>query len=367
MRIVIIADPLDKQYAGIYQYTRGLTEALGKFRSHHEILVVRLSAGETIPGTQTVVVKNVLPFLKNDPFRTFCRLPRRLNKLKPDVVIEPAHFGPFNLDSGIKRVTVIHDLVPFNHPEYAQFLSSLLQRLFVPGVLRRSNIILTNSEYTRSELLNKFPALKEKAHVLYPGTDLSFKRSEQPEELSKMGIHCPYFLFTGTIEPRKNLETLLQAYQLVRSESNGAKCQLVIAGKSGWKNKRFFDALHNHPFKEDIIITGYFKKQLLPALYSSATALVVPSFTEGFGIPVLEAWACETPCILAKSGALPEVAGDAALYFSPDDTELLAQHMKSILQSDGPSKTLIEYGKSRLQKFSREKSAALLEQILMSQ
>ncbi len=333
MRIVILADPLDTQSAGISTYTRQLIISLIRYDSLNEYILIRYKEDESLKGLKQIAVSNFIRFLKQDPFRLFFKIPRIIRKINPDVVIEPAHFGPFNLPRHIKRITVIHDLSPIKFPHLHEFKSSVLQRIFLPHILRKADLIISNSECTRNDILDFYPFTKTKVKRIYLGRNQNFVRLIDESVLIKYNINKPYFLYVGTIEPRKNLSFLLKAYNKFRSETK-LEYELVIAGKKGWKCKEFFEKLKQSLFKEDIKVLGYIEESELPALYSSAVAFIYSSLYEGFGLPLLEAMSCGTPCIISDSSSLIEVGGDAVLKHSLNNISELTSNMVLISNND---------------------------------
>jgi glycosyltransferase involved in cell wall biosynthesis len=345
MRIVVIADCIDTQKAGIHVYTKNMIEALEKI-SGMEIICIRLKNGSDIQFNNDIIARGVIPFIKKDPFRVFMSIPRAIRKLKPDIVIEPAHFGPFNIPKKIKSVTIIHDLTPIKFPQLHNFFSQNLQQLFLPSILKRASLIITNSENTSKDILETYPFTADKIARIYPGVD-PFFRIEKDEIVKNKE---PYFLSVGTIEPRKNLNLLLESYQLFREKTNHTH-SLLICGGNGWKNKDFYRQLNHHPFKNDIKLLGYTSKEELKRLYSKTTAFIYPSLYEGFGFPIAEAMGCGAPCIVSDSSSLPEVGGDAALYFNPLSSSELCALMIQVSNSKELQSELIVRGFQQIIKF----------------
>ncbi len=360
MRVVILADPLDNQHAGIHYYTWNLVSQLGKVNSDIDYYILRRKKDELFPEDKQIVVKNYR-FPGYAALRMFWIIPRKLRKLKVDVVVEPAHFGPFNLPKRMKRVTVIHDLTPILFPHLHRFHSQLLQRIFLKGILRRAKLIISNSKNTAKDIESYDPVLKNRIISIYLGRDEHITYCEQDDYLKRMFKEKPYFLFAGTIEPRKNLTALLKAYELYRDQSNDAPL-LVIAGRQGWKNRVFFEALRKHPFRQDIILTGYLPRHLMAALYSQAIALLLPSLYEGFGLPVVEAMSCGTPCLLSETSSLPEVGGEAALYFNPEDPASIAKSMIKISTDESLRRALSKLALQQAAKFSWKEYALIFDQ-----
>lgn len=357
--IVIIADPIDKQLAGIHYFTLNLVLHLIALDKENRYTVIKLNSQSIADNIDHITLPNTLTYLNNDPLRSFITLPNLIKGLKPDLVMEAAHFGPFNLPKSIKRLTVIHDLTPLKFPSFHPIASVIAHKFLLPNIIKRANLLITNSYQTEKDLLTLFPRAKGKTHSIYLGKDEIFKPSLSENILKKYKIDTPYFFSLGTIEPRKNLITLLEAYSLYRSTSK-KKVHLVISGEFGWNSHKFYKKLLKHPFKEDIKLIGHARRRDLPYLYSHAEAFIFPSFYEGFGLPVLEAMACGTVCLLSNKASLPEVGGDAALYFDPNSALELKDRMHDIIEGANLKKELKEKSLKQAQKFSWDNFAKQL-------
>lgn len=335
MKIAVIADPLDNQNAGVHTYTKHLVESLISNKGKHQILIIREKKDTTLHGCSQIALWNTRLPIGYASLRLFAIVPYILMKEKVDVVIEPAHFGPFNLPKSIKRVTMIHDLTPLIFPQFHKWHSQLLQRLFLPGILRRADLILSNSKNTSKDLEMTFPGIAPKIHTILLGKDKAFQPTGESGQLNTYGIRRPYFHFVGTIEPRKDLMTLLTAYEKFRNSSDIEPApQLVIAGGIGWKSQPFLDALRNHPYKEDILLTGFVPKSVLPELHSHSIALIYPSLYEGFGLPVLEAMSCGCDVITCRNSSLTEVGGALAYYFETSNPVDLSIQMNEVVSTE---------------------------------
>jgi glycosyltransferase involved in cell wall biosynthesis len=312
-KIVILGDPIDNQRAGIHVYTRELVRAMAEVnRQQDELILIREIDKQPFEGLRQYAFRNIHYPIGYASFRLFLRIPLFMRKLKPDVVIEPAHFGPFNMPKSSKSVTVIHDLTPLKFPHWHRWHSQLLQRVFLPGILKRTDLVIVNSHHTKKDLLSFFPDLESKTKVIYPGLNPSIRKSDQAPQLA--GLDRDYFLYAGTIEPRKRVDQLLQAYALWRKSGKGEE-KLVIVGERGWKTAHFDRALASHPYQEDILLTGFVSDNQLSALYTHCKLFIYPSAYEGFGFPVLEALSCGAKVLTAKNSSLTEVGGEAVTYF----------------------------------------------------
>ncbi len=356
MKIAIIGDALDYQYAGIYYYTKELIKALAAIDKKNEYWIVRSKSEGAISQNVKELIIPTPAFLGAAAYRLFVQVPNALTQKGVDIVVEPRHFGPFNLPDNIKRVTVIHDLSPIHFPQWHQFLSRKLQQLFLPSILKRADQVITNSNFTKRDVIKHFPFTKEKITSIHLGKEALFKPSPDPPILKKYGIQQPYLLHTGTIEPRKNLGLLLKAFEIIKSQSF-SPLQLVLVGKKGWKSDSFFQKIQNSPYKKDIKVVGYINRYHLPALYSSAELFIYPSHFEGFGLPVLEAMACGVPVIVSNVSSLPEIIGKAGLRFSPNNIQELVIQTKEVLENKEIRAHFSKYSLEQARKFSWEKTA----------
>ncbi|MCF8230121.1 MAG: glycosyltransferase family 4 protein [Bacteroidales bacterium] len=354
MKGIILADPVDMQSAGVHVFTREMITALQSLKGE-DIMIVREGRNQSLKYKASYVIKEYsIPGYR--ALRVFFLIPQMVNKIKPAFVMEPAHFGPFNIHRGIKRITMIHDLTPLKFPHWHRFHSQLLQRIFLPGILRRADLIITNSNNTKNDLVSFFPWTENKTERIYLGKEEIYKPVDARIKDHFSEIKNDYFLFVGTLEPRKNINSVLEAFKQFKAKSKNNH-QLVIVGGKGWKSKDMYQTIKKHPFLHDIVMTGYVAIEYLPVLYSSATAFIYPSFYEGFGFPVLEAMACGAPCITSNVSSLPEVGGDAVLYVDPNSIDDIAEKMEMIIKDNKLRDSLKKKSLDQAAKFSWDKFA----------
>lgn len=356
MKIAIIGDALDYQYAGIYYYTKELINALAHIDKKNEYWVVReKSAGDISKNVKELVIPSK-KFPGANAYRLFVTIPKILVQKGVDIVVEPRHFGPFNLPKNIKRVTVIHDLSPIHYPQWHQFTSSKLQQLFLPSILKRADHIITNSNFTAQDVIDYFPFTKNKTSGILLGKEAFFKPKPDPSILEKYGLQAPYLLHTGTIEPRKNLQLLVKAFEQIKKKKP-INLQLVLVGKLGWKSESLQQLIDASPFKNDIKLLGYVDRAVLPTIYTGASAFIYPSHFEGFGLPVLEAMSCGIPVIVSNVSSLPEIIGTAGLTFSPNNQDQLVKRIYQIIEDESLQQTLSKKSLQQAAKFSWHKTA----------
>lgn len=285
---------------------------------------------------------------------------------KPDVFFSPAHYAPRFCPC--PSVITIHDLSFYYFPQ--EFLQRDLHKLehWTKYSIQNASSVIAVSENTKKDIVKFYQANEEKITVIYNGFNekeksrsyANFVRAKNIDEISKMN----YFLYVGTIQPRKNIERLIEAYAEVEKEHNDIK--LVIVGKKGWLYDDIFEKVIELNMQDKIIFTGFLLDADLAILYQHATAFVLPSLYEGFGIPVLEAMSFGCPVICSETSSLPEVGGDACLYINPSDTMDISKKMQQILSDDKLRETLAAKGKLRTKIFSWEKCGRETLGILIS-
>ncbi len=362
MRIAIIADPLDNQRAGVHVYTRELINALMAHGSEHEYILLREKIDPELEIRQIAIPNIRLP-IGFASIRLFLIIPIIVRYLKVDAVYEPAHFGPFNLPRRVKRITMIHDLTPILFSKFHRFHSQLLQKIFLKNILRRADLVLSNSQNTTKDLKQVFPFTKDKIETILLGKENIYHPTSSKSFHELNAIDRPYFLYVGTIEPRKNLSMLLDAFEKFRI-LHKEKIRLLIVGQKGWKAEEFYAKLEQHPLREDILLTGFVEKRYLPELYSHSLGLIYPSIYEGFGLPIVEALSCGTNIICPENSSLTEVGGDLAFYFPTNDTEALVERMLLVAHQGKEVLRRRAAGPQWTEQFSWKKYATLFTQAL---
>jgi glycosyltransferase involved in cell wall biosynthesis len=219
--------------------------------------------------------------------------------------------------------------------------------------------IICVSSYTGERLAERFPATRDRIRVIGEGVDDRFR--PQPEGAVRSfrdsyALDRPYVLFVGVLEPRKNLDRLVRAYELAVART-GAPHLLVLIGAIGWKQEAALRAIEQSPLSDRIRLLGYVPERHLPAAYSGADAFLYPSLHEGFGLPPLEAMACGVPVLTSNVTSLPEVVGDAAICVDPSDVEAIAWELERLLSDTALRAQLAARGLRRAQEFCWDKVA----------
>lgn len=282
----------------------------------------------------------------------------------PDVLFVPAHTLPVLRKPGLKTVVTIHGLEYEFLPEYYQWPQKLWLNKSTEYAVRQADKLIAVSEWTKKQLIERLGAKEEKIKVIYEGIggrimaakDRQFKPDYLRQIRHKYGLSKDYILFVGTIQPRKNLVRLIEAFSKVYKGPSFVT-NLVIAGKLGWMYDEILAAPKKFGVEKQVKFIGRVTEADLAAVYQQARLFVYPSLMEGFGLPVLEAMAMGVPVVCSNAGALTEVAGEAALLINPEKVEEITQAMELVLNHEGLAQGLREKGFKRVQQFSWDSAA----------
>lgn len=266
-----------------------------------------------------------------------------------------------------RALTTIYDMGFSRYPHYTAPSALKWPLRHVKESADKALGVITVSEFSKSEIVDLLGVPSEKVHVVYPGVSPAFREGTNATETSrvraKYGISDPYILSVGTIEPRKNIPALLRAYGKNASFFRHRRCKLLLVGMKGWLYDEVYRTVGEYALDRDVLFTGYVEGHELVTIYREAEFAVFPSFYEGFGMPLLEAMASETPVLASDIAAHREVLGDAALFFPPEDEEELCRLMRDLYEDHGLRRTLTEKGRRRALRFTWEASAAELARI----
>ena len=356
-------------YGGVSEYVSALTNQLTELapNCHYHLYY---SFGKRIPSKhQDSVIKkrkNVEihwnSFLSADMARyAFSSAPLEETAEilgRPNVVLCPGFEFSKKLSGFAATVYTLFDLSFLEHPEYTtpENYENCFSNVYEASLY--ADCFLAISEYTKGVFLKYFPHVDEKRiHVTYLGCrEQSFSGSNHKKILSELGIGSKSFwLSVGTIEPRKNLKSLIEAYSLLKKD--GDTFPLYIAGGKGWMNSDIYELVNQLGLEKDITFLGFVTEEQLNVLYSECYACVYPSYYEGFGLPVLEAMAAGAAVISSNTTSLPEVGGDAAVYIDPNSVDSIYQAMRSLQQEKGLCAELKRKGKEQAAKFSWKTTA----------
>ena len=363
MQIAIDYTPAIAQTAGIGRYARDLVAALGALDSENGYTL--FSAMDIDPGNPVI---HSLPIGQNMQLRVVPLGERLLTRiwhrarlpLRAEMLTGPAHLFhalDFTLPpTRMRRVVTIHDLAFLTHPQFAvPSLATYLGRA-VPRAARAADAIITVSEDTRQTLLRRLPDLDPTRVITVPlGVGAPFAPCPDLARMralsARLHLTRPMVLSVGTLEPRKNYPNLIRAFAEARRMRGGPQ-QLVLAGRRGWRSESIFATIEELGLSDVVTIAADLDDGDLVALYTLADVVAQVSYTEGFGLPALEAMRCGTPVVVSDGGALPEVVGDAALVVHPTDPGEIAHALHQAITDQALRRALLQRGHARAAQFT---------------
>ncbi len=372
MNILIDIRPLmDERYSGVAEYTFELLQALfARDTDNHYILWY--NSGRDISGRMPVfdyanvrVVRSRFPNkLLNYGLLKLWRRPRldRLVKEAVDVFFMP-HLNFAAVSSSVQSVVTVHDLSFLLFPHFFNWRKNVWHSLIgVKKMVRRFDRVVTMSQNTVADIVALTGIDPCKISIIPAGVSDAFRPiSADDENMSrvKQKYHLPdqYILFLGTVEPRKNIEGVIEAFNAIKEHARYEALELVIAGGRGWKAQPIYRLAKESSHRAHIHFLDYVDKEDKVYVYNGAKLFAYPSFYEGFGFPPLEAMACGIPAIVATSASLPEVTGNAAVLVDPYNAQALALAMQEILDNSELAASLSEAGITKARQFGWAKAA----------
>ncbi len=361
MRIAINAADLDySRVDGTRIYIWNLLKNFGLLDKKDQFLIYHKNKFN--PQLSFTIFENYKILEKPFPFWwTQMRFGWEIFREKPDVLWMPMHSLPYLRSRKTKTVVTIHDLAFKFFPDH--FPRKDLRRLnwFTDYAVRQADKLIAVSHSTKKDLLKIYPKLpEEKINVIYHGYDKElFRENISDEKVKKITAKyqisdTKYIIYVGTLQPRKNLNVLIEAFENLRQSKSYQDLKLVIAGDLGWLFEDFIKRVKDN---SNIVVTGKFETKDLPALLKGAQVFVLPSLYEGFGLPVLEAMACGTPVVAANNSSLAEIVGRAGILFDAYSSQNLTGVLRRILKDDNLRDELRIRGLERAKDFSWEKCA----------
>lgn len=308
---------------------------------------------------------NIIPVVINPPTRHpvlqyiwfEIMIPAALKKINPDIFISPDNYN--SLSSEYKNIIVIHDLNFEHHPEFLPLKDRWFYRYFTPKYARKADRIITVSDYSANDIHKQYNISKDKIKTIHNGVNSSYRpltEEEKSRTIYKYTKGIPYFIFIGSLHPRKNISRLFSAFETYKEETK-MPTKLLVVGEKMFRSQSLKKTYKNLKYKEDIIFLGRKEPDELTYLLGSALSLTFIPIFEGFGLPVIEAFRSEVPVITSQNTSLPEVCEDSALLINPFNTSDIAGAMKKITFDEELRKNLIRKGKKRALAFSWDKSA----------
>lgn len=357
MKICIDIQAAVAQGAGIGRYVRELAGHLNKFAEADSLqffyfdfmrrgLSLPLANARPVYWCPGRIVQSCWKRLGWPPFEWLAG-PADLYHF-PNFIIPPLGRG--------KCVVSIHDASFLRYPEFTENRNLTYLRAAIENTVRRADAIITISHFSAGELAGFFPEARGKIHVIYPGIvehmpPCSLHAGDIIRQTK--GLHRPYILTVGTLEPRKNIEFLVQVFEDMK-EFQG---ELVVAGRRGWKYEAIIDRMRSSPRAAEIRLLDNVDDGELSAIYAGAELFLFPSFYEGFGFPPLEALACGRPVISSTGGSLPEVLGDGALLIKEYDAAHWARDAMFLMNNLNARQSLIDNGRRHVSRYTWAETA----------
>jgi glycosyltransferase involved in cell wall biosynthesis len=357
MHILINASDLGRQRGGNESYMVGLLDGLASVVGEANVQISLLVAGE---GAGFVANRPAWHGFRTMDVGPYRRLPfllwqqtAAIRSLRPDWLISTFFLPPV---TPCRAAVLIHDLSFRRHPEFYPRSIALYNRLLAGLAIRRADVVVALSRFTRQEILDFYPAATARCAVVYPGIGAEFTPAAGPgadrAALAALGVQPPYLLSVGNIHPRKNMERLLTAWERLRDAGQPVP-RMVWAGVGRWQ----IDKLMQRAEQDGVRVLGFVAPSSLPALYRQAEALAYPSLYEGFGLPPVEAMACGTPVLAGNSTSLPEAVGEAAVSVDATDPDALTEGLARVLFDAPLRHSLRERGLAHAAQFSWQRSA----------
>lgn len=287
------------------------------------------------------------------------KVPAVLKKYKADIFVSADNFC--SLTTKVPQCIVVHDLSFLHYPSFIPRSHYLFYKYYTPRFLQKAKRIVTVSEFSKQDILLQYKTQDEKISIVpnaakeffHPLTD-----REKEVVKNKYTGGKEYFIYAGSIHPRKNIINLLKAFSVFKKKQK-SNWKLVLAGRLAWKYKSFTESLKSYKHRDDVVLTGYLEEEVANVI-GAAYALVYPSVWEGFGVPVVEAMRCEVPVITSANSSMQEIAKDSALYADPADHNDIAEKMMLMYKDENLRNELIGKGREIVDQYNWDRSAELL-------
>ncbi len=373
MKILVDANIFTrKQKTGVDYYTLGLVLAAARLMPNDTFILAHFGGGQIdVPADiKNIRIKRIwwLPSKMYGLYRHFLKfLPLELfMPVHADAMFFPDFSCPVTIQK-VPKLAVIHDLVYLLQPEYVPEGHQAFLKSIVTQALQQATQLVVNSESTKRDIVQAYAYPEANMTVIPPAVDHAQYRPVDRKQIDaakqKYNIKGDYILFLSTLEPRKNVASIIKAYDMLAPELR-TKYQLVLAGKKGWLDEEI-EALCTK-MGDRVLRTGRVDSEDKAALYSGASLFAFPSAYEGFGMPILEAMACGAPVVTSNISSMPEVAGEAAILVNPSDVHDIVQAFTKVLTDTKLARQLSELGLKQAKQSSWEKSGQQLANVLRS-
>ncbi len=371
MRIGIdIRTLMDEKYSGIPEYSLRLLQEVLEIDTDNEYILFYNSFKDISDRIPEFNNSNVSIVKTNYPSKLFGYImqkvfaqPKLDRLLDVDVFFMP-HINFFAFSPRVKSIIAVHDLSFLLYPEFFSIKKNIWHKAMnVKKNLKKFDKVIAVSNNTKQDLIELCGLDEDKIELVHSGVLDSFRKIEDDnlrlnEVREKYNLPKKFFLYLGTIEPRKNVDGLILAFENLMDENPSLNdFELVIAGAKGWKYRKTINLWKQSRYFNKIKFTGYVDEGDKVYLYNLASIFVYPSFYEGFGFPPLEAMACGTPVIASANSSLTEILGEAAIFINPYNTTSIKQSMKELAQNQEYRTKLVERGYNNIEKYNWNKTA----------
>ena len=367
MRIGIEAKVLTSRPSGIGRYAINLVRSLLRVlpEKDHTLEIVLLTGPQTVRSVLdncSGQYREHFCVIQSSLLRSLFSLPRSIVHHNINIFHGLDHVGIPLFSKRCTYIITVHDVMPLLFPQLFTLKHRLVVRAGLARVTQQADMVIVPSYAVQHDVQHYLHISKDRVVVIPEGCEPRFRPLAEPEQLYrvrvKYGLPPLYMLCLGTLEPRKNITTLLHAFVRLRQILHGEPpLHLVVAGARGWQDQTIFQTIKSLALEQVICLPGFINDEDLPALYGGALLFVFPSLYEGFGLPVLEAMSCGVPVVTSNTSAMPEVAGDAALLVDPYDIKGMATAIAAIVHDASLRDNLRQKGLARAQQFSWEMTA----------
>lgn len=357
--------------SGVEEYTLNLLRTLLAIDSENEYVFFYNGFRKKpldLNFQNTKIVDWKIPNKLLDLSTRFLSFPAIDKFIKTDVIFSP-HFNILRA-AKTPRVITFHDLSFLHHSYFFSWKQKFWHWLQnCRKQAERAEKIIAVSEFTRSDLINLFNLPPEKIVTIYSGIGDKFRKLPPEDEglqnfRKRHKLDFPFLLYLGTLEPRKNVQAIVRAFNILKANGGYKNLKLTLAGRPGWLYQHILAEIKKSPFQNDIILWGQVKSEDRVFLYNLAEVFVYSSFFEGFGFPPLEAQACGCPAVTADRTSLSEIMGESAILIDPWRVDNLAEAIKMVIEDNNSRTKLIKAGLENVKKFSWEKAAKKTLEVL---